>query len=230
MLGLGLSVTSDSGLIEWRPSMETSCLGWWPTNGTYTLNESAVAGWEDDSGSGNHLIQEDEATQPSGVSGGAVTFDGGTSNQHLDMTTQLTLVGPMTIGILLNAQDTTNRIIFGDDDTANNWIRISTESVMQFKFNTSGSKSLTLDVGTTFGGQQYLVITKDSSDVLRMYVDGVLQENTISIGIDGDLLLDNMGIRDGGANEYGGTISEAMIFRTQDDALTDNIHTRLAAL
>lgn len=230
MLGLGNSLVGGTAL-GWTPADEgEACEGWWPKSGTFIINGSAVSQWNDESGRENHLVQNTEAHQPSGVVDGVVTFDGGTTNQHLDVKNQITLANDLTIGMVIRAAEVDNRALLGDNTTTNNWFRIHDEDTLHVKFDSSSVKGLALDLGTTFNGALYLVLVKDSSNELGIYINGVKQGNSISSGVDGQMLIDAIGIRHNLANEYGGTMSEIMIFSSESDALTQNVNTYLATI
>ena len=81
---------------------------------------------------------------------------------------------------------------------------------------------------TDFDGT--IVFTKDGSDVVRCYIDGVLMTNVVSSGMSGDLLIDAVGIRHNHANEFGGFIYEIMLFNTSNSALTANVNKALTAI
>jgi len=230
MLGLGNSVSASQypgG--EWSPLDESSCELWAQKNVGLTLNESAISGWNDQSGNDNHLVQANNAHQPSGHTDGAVRLDGGTSNQHFDLTSQITLGGAFVVGMrLFPAGTPSNECLFGDTTTTNHFVRMSSASVLHFK-NSSTLKGLSLNGGTTFG-DGYLLINRDASDVITLYIDGVLQTAAITAYSSGDVLIDAIGARGSTVNEFGGTMSEVLMFSASSADLISNVNTYLSTI
>ena len=237
LLGLRNTATVMSTVPKWDPTQEATVEAWWKEGGPYTLNGSAVSAWNDSSGQDNHLVQATAGHQPSGVGstaiGKRVIFDGGTSNQHMDTTSQITLAGECTIGMRLVVDGTpSNEGLIGDNTEANNFLRINGVSNFHIKWNNSATKGLDVSGDgidfTDFDGT--IVFTKDGSDVVRCYIDGVLITNVVSSGMSGDLLIDAVGIRHNHANEFGGFIYEIMLFNTSNSALTANVNKALTAI
>lgn len=230
MLGLGNSVSASQypgG--EWLPLDESSCELWAQKNVGLTLNESAVSGWNDQSGNDNHLTQTTAGHQPSGHTDGVITLDGGTSNQHFDLTSQLTLGGAFMVGMRLSPASTpSNECLFGDLTTANHFVRMANDGVLHFK-NSSSVKGIPLDGGTTFG-DGYLLLNRDASDAITLYVDGVLQAATITSSSSGDVLIDAIGARGATVNEFGGRMSEILIFSASSADLISNVNTYLSTI
>ncbi len=229
MLGLGNSVSASQYPGGWLPSDESSCELWAQKNVGLTLNDAAISGWNDQSGNDNHLVQVTEGHQPSGHTDGVITLDGGTSNQHFDLTNQLTLGGAFMVGMRLSPAGTpSNECLFGDTTTANHFVRMSSASAIHFK-NSSNLKGLSLDGGTTFG-DGYVLVNRDASDVITLYVDGVLQAATITSSSSGNVLIDAIGARGSTVNEFGGRMSEILIFRASSADLISNVNTYLSTI
>ena len=229
MLGLGNSVSANQYPGGWLPSDESSCELWTQKNVGLTLNGSAISAWNDQSGNNNHLVQTTSSHQPSGHTGGVITFDGGTSDQHFDLSAQLTLSGAFMVGMRLNPQATPNvDCLFGDNTAANHFVRLNNDTALHWK-NSTSLKGLALNGGTTFG-DGYLLINRDASDVVSLYVDGVLQLATITSNASGNFLLDAIGIRRSDANEYDGTMSEIIVFSTSSADLISNVNTYLSTI
>jgi len=230
------SAISPCSPTDWLPTDDNRLQGWWPKSGTFTTNEAnseSVSAWDDESVNHNHLVQTTEIQQPSGVSNGVVTFDGGSTTQHLDTTNQITLDGACTIGMIINADETGNynfALVGDDNSSADNFIKILNYNTLSVKFDSSTLKSLTLNSGTTFANSLYLVITKDSSGELRLYINGTLQDDTITTGISGDLIIDSVGLRYPNANVFKGTMSEIIISNGSSATLTQDINDYLCSI
>lgn len=229
MLGLGNSISANQYPGGWLPSDESSCELWTQKNVDLTLNGDAISGWKDQTSNNNHLVQTTSGHQPSGHTDGAITFDGGTSNQHFNLTSQITLGGAFVVGMRLSPAGTpSNECLFGDLTTANHFVRMSSASAIHWK-NSTSLKGLSLDGGTTFG-DGYVLVNRDASDVITLYVDGVVQAATITSNTSGDFLIDAIGARGSIVNEFGGTMSEIVMFSASSADLISNVNTYLSTV
>ena len=84
-----------------------------------------------------------------------------------------------------------------------------------------------LDSGS-FIGDNYLVVTRNSSDLVTLFFNGVAQSVTETLA--GTVNIDSIGVRAINLNPYDGTISEIQMFGSQSTALTANVNTYLSNL
>lgn len=74
----------------------------------------------------------------------------------------------------------------------------------------------------------YLVVTRNASNLVSLYVNGILQTDTETLA--GTVDIDAIGVRRIDNNPYSGTISEIQIYRTTSLALTNNVNDYLSNL
>jgi len=150
-----------------------------------------------------------------------LTFDSANS-QHLQTTTQMSLSGVFTIGFKMNATGTNNTII-GDNTTSDEYLKITSSTNLRFKTDAQLG-NLTVDDGTLT--DVYIVITRNALDVVRFYVDGILQSD--SEVITGTSDIDAIGIRATNMNSFDGEIFEVQIYDIDGATLASNINTYLS--
>ena len=208
---------------SWNPSDETGLEAWYKFQTGITLNGSDVSAWADSSTNSFNMLQATASEQPA-YNSGAIDFDASAS-QNLQAASDITLSGAFTVGVRL-FPSASNVIVLGDNTTSNEFFKIHTTTTLRFK--TDGSQvDISLDSGS-FVADLYLVITRNSSDLLTLYVNGVAQADTETLAGTADI--DALGVRRTDANPYDGTISEVQIFDTESAALTANVNTYLSNL
>ena len=204
----------------WNPIDEASLEAWWQMREGVTYDPAAgVSEWLDSSTNTYDLTQSTEASQPT-YSGGILTFDGVDANL---ISPQITLTGAFTIGIRGDFT-TTGGTILGDDDTSNAWLKCFSTTVLRLRVST-GNASFTLSSGTF--GDDYLVITRDASNVINSYRNGV--QIGVSATRSGNVKTDNLGFSLSGGY-FTGTISEVQIYTSTSAALTTHVNSRLSTL
>ena len=217
---LGLSINSSRPLGKWSPDDETSLEAWYQNAVGITLNGSDVSQWDDSSTNSHDMIQGTAAEQPA-YSGGVLTFDGTDDNLA---STQISLAGEFTVGISGDFTGVNNRTIIGDDDAVTEFIKLKSTSILTVRV-APGNVDFTLSSGTF--GDGYLVITRDGSDNINAYYNGVSisaaqnRPNTVKI--------DNIGYSRS-AGYYTGTIREVQIYSSTSADLTSNVNSRLSSL
>ncbi len=222
-LGLSLSTTKPYG--EWTPAGDANLTAWYKKGTGITLNGSDVSQWADSSGNAAHMVQETASEQPAYNAGTELlTFDS-SATQNLQTTRQISLSGEFTIGMRLNP-DGMGTIPLADNTTAGEFIKFSTSSQMRIKIDNS-QVDITLNGGTTFG-DNYLLISRDSSDLITLYVDGVKQTDTETLAGTADI--DAIGVRRIDLNPYNGTMTEIQIYSDANTTLTTNVNNYLAKL
>jgi hypothetical protein len=216
-----LSLVSTNTLGGWQPSNETGLEAWYKYQTGITLNGSDVSAWADSSENSFDMVQATTTEQPA-YNSGAIEFTPADTH-NLGSASDITLSGAFTIGIKLEA-DASNVTVLGSNDTPNEFLKISTSTVLRFK--TDGSQiEITLDSGS-FVADLYLVVTRDASNLITLYVNGVAQADTETLAGTADI--NAIGVRRVDLNPYDGTISEIQIFDTESTALTANVNTYLS--
>ena len=188
-----------------------------------TLNGSDVSAWADSSENSFNMVQATASEQPA-YNSGAIEFTPADTH-NLGSASDITLSGAFTIGVKLEP-DASNVTVLGSNTTVNEFFKISTSTSLRFK--TDGSQiDITLDSGS-FVADNYLVITRNASNLITLYKNGVAQADTETLAGTADI--NAIGVRRTDLNPYDGTISEIQIFDTESAALTANVNTYLSNL
>jgi hypothetical protein len=217
--------TSGGGGTPWVPSDEDSCVAWFKNKYRVNLESgtSNVRAWVSEDALST-WYQYTTSEQPAyDASTGAITFDD-TATQNISGT-EIELSDEFTIGMRLHVASA-GGIIIGDNTDAGEFFKLFSNSILRVKIdNVSGD--LELDSGTWFS-DSYLVITRDSSNVLNLWWNGVKQVDTTTISGTADI--DTLGVRKTDLNPYDGSISEVEIFSSESATLTANVNARLETL
>lgn len=219
---MSLVSSNKGGGAAWTPTDETSLEAWYQNATGITLNGSDVSAWADSSTNGINMVQATATEQPA-YSAGVLTFDAADIN-NLQTTGQITLTGAFTLGFRANPS-ATNVVILADNTSANEFIKYSTTSKIAIKI-TGTTKNLNLDSGTF--GDDYIIISRSSSNVITLYQNGTAQSGTVTLA--GSCLIDAIGVRQVDTNPFDGTVEEVQIYSSESTALTANVNTRLASL
>ena len=222
-LGLGLSLSSIRPQGVWSPDDEASLEAWYQKGEGITLNGSDVSEWADSSSNGIDMVQATANEQPA-YSAGVLTFDPTTYPQNLQTSSQISLSGQFTVGFKCNPT-AFNNVVIGDNTSPNEFFKFSTTSQIRVKIDGT-IQNITLDSGTW--GDDYLVLTRDGSNVLRLWSNGVVQSTTPTLSGTSDI--DSLGVRFPDLNPYAGTISEIQIYSSYSTALVANVNNRLSNL
>tara|TARA_R100000315_G_scaffold62255_1_gene42949 strand:+ start:1480 stop:2154 length:675 start_codon:yes stop_codon:yes gene_type:complete len=221
-LKLGLSLTSMK-YGAWSPADESNLEAWYKYQTGITLNGSDVSAWADSSSNSFNMVQATASEQPA-YNSGAIQFTAADTH-NLGSASDITLSGAFTVGIKLNP-DVSNVTVIGSNTTTNEFFKISTSTSLRFK--TDGSQvDISLDSGS-FVGDNYLVITRNSSNLITLYKNGVAQADTETLAGTADI--NAIGVRRTDLNPYDGTISEIQIYDTESAALTANVNNYLSNL
>ena len=204
----------------WQPTDESSAVAWYQKDTGITHSSGAVSEWADSANSYD-MVQADTNEQPT-YAGSSITFDG--VNDSLQTTSQISLAGAFSIGIKLYPSTYGNTFL-GDNTDNNELFKFTNGSTIRFRAD-SVNVDLSLDSGTF--GDDYIVITRDSSNDLYLWVNGVIQTGTGSSSSVSDI--DAIGIRNSDQNSFNGNITEIQIFSSESTALTNNINSRLSTL
>lgn len=228
MLGLkqSLSLSSNRALGGWTPDNEgTDLVAWYKNKEGITLNGSNVSRWNDSSSNDHNMGQETEEKQPAyNASTGALTFDA-TASQSLQTDTQLSISSEFTIGVRLNPSSV-NIVVLGDNTQPAEFLKIMTTTSL--RVSTDGSLvDITVNDGD-LTADNYLVVTRNSSNLVSLYINGTLQTDTETLA--GTVDIDAIGVRRINNNPYDGIIKEVQIYRTTSLALTNNVNNYLSNL
>lgn len=167
------------------------------------------------------MVQATVSEQPAYNSGDIDFTPANTTN--LQSASDITLSGVFTVGIKLEP-DAYNIAVMGSNTSTNEFFKITSTTNLRFK--TDGSQvDMTIDSGTLVTALN-LVITRNSSDLITLYLDGVAQADTETLAGTADI--NAIGVRATDANPYDGTISEIQIYDTESTALTANVSTYLS--
>ena len=218
-----LSLVSTNTLGSWQPSNETGLEAWYKFQTGITLNGTDVSAWADSSSNSFDMVQATASEQPA-YNSGAIDFDASAS-QSLQTPSDIELSGAFTLGLRLFPA-LNNVIVLGDNTTSNEFFKITSSTKLRFK--TDGSQvDITVNDGD-LSADNYLVITRNASNLVTLYINGVAQTDTQTLA--GTANIDAIGVRATDANPYDGTISEIQIFDTESTALTANVNTYLSNL
>ena len=218
-----LSLNTIKNLGSWQPSDETGLEAWYKYQTGITLNGSDVSAWADSSENSFNMVQATASEQPA-YNSGAIEFTPADTH-NLGSASDITLSGAFTIGVKLEP-DASNVTVLGSNTTVNEFFKISTSTSLRFK--PDGSQiDISLDSGS-FVADNYLVITRNASNLITLYKNGVAQADTETLAGTADI--NAIGVRRTDLNPYDGTISEIQIFDTESAALTANVNTYLSNL
>ena len=209
---------------SWNPSDETGLEAWYKFQTGITLTGSDVSIWDDSSSNTFNMRQPSLSEQPA-YNSGAIDFDASASQNLSTGGTDIELSGAFTIGIRL-FPSADNVVVIGDNTAVGEFIKIMSTTIIRFKIDNSHIE-ITLDSGT-FLADNYLVITRNSSDLIKLYLNGVAQSDTETLA--GTVNIDSIGVRKTDLNPYDGTISEVQIYDTESTALTSNVNNYLSNL
>tara|TARA_R100001463_G_scaffold25943_2_gene61088 strand:+ start:1512 stop:2204 length:693 start_codon:yes stop_codon:yes gene_type:complete len=223
-LGLN-SVNVVGGSVAWTPNSEGSVVAWYQKGVGITLNGSDVSAWADSANSYN-MAQSTASEQPA-YSAGSLTFVSA-DDTNLQTTSQISLTGAFTIGVKLTPTGSNTGTFLADITTNNEFFKL--HSTTNFRAKIDGNlSSIDLDSGTF--GDDYIIVTRNGSNLLTLYQNGVAQSTTTTTAGTADI--DAIGLRSGsgsGVNGYDGVIEEVQIFSSSSTALTANVNAYLAGL
>ena len=221
-LKLGMSLVSSNRVGGWSPDDESSLEAWYQNAVGITLNGSDVSQWADSSSNSYDMIQATATEQPA-YSAGTLTFVSGDTT-NLQSASSLALGDEFTIGIKL--APTATGAVISSNTLGSEFFKVQSGSAFRVKIDGS-QVDLSLDSGS-FIGDYYLVITRDSSDLITLYKNGVAQADTETLA--GEANIDAIGVRRTDQNPFDGTIKEIQIYSSESDDLTNNVNARLAGL
>ena len=223
---LGQSLPS-SAPVNWSPTDETEIIAWFRKASGMSIGGGTVSQWKDSSGNGYAMKQATVSEQPTFQDDGSLEFDPSNSNNLQLDGTQISLADEFTIGIALNITSG-GGIILGDNTTTGEFVKVFSTTKIRIKIDNATAVDLQLDSGSLVGTDSTLILTRNGSDLITMYWNGVAQSDTETLTGTADI--DALGVRATDANPYDGFITEVQIYETTSAALTANVHNRLASL
>ena len=207
-LGLSNSIKNT----VWNPTMHPELEFWFAKGTGITSHTNAVSDWSSYVNTSHRLSQATVEERPTLVAASdyAIDFDGG----DVLSGTQFTFTDEFVIGIKFTVEDANaaNDVIIGDNTTVANFIRLNDSNTIGIK--ASGTQvQVDVNSATQFnsGVTTHLVATRDGSNVIRYWIDGVLQTNTGSSA--GEFLIDAIGVRATDANDFSGKIWEVIAYK-----------------
>lgn len=221
-LGLDLSLSSLRPQGVWSPDDESSLEAWYQNAVGITLNGSNVSQWADSSTNSRDMVQATASEQPA-YSSGTLTFSN-SATQNLQTSGQISLSGEFTIGLKITPTAFSN-VIIADNTAANEFMKITSSSTIRIKVDGSAA-DFSLDSGTF--GDCYIVFTRDGSNLITLWKDGVKQADTETKA--GTVDIDCLGVRKTDLNAYDGDMEEVQIYSSTSSALTANVNDRLASI
>ena len=117
----------------------------------------------------------------------------------------------------------TNNTILADNTIAQEYFKITSLTNLRFKTDAQLG-NLALDDGTLT--DVYVVISRNASDLVKLYVNGTLQ--LASATVTGTSDIDAIGIRATNINSFDGEIFEIQIYDTTNATLISNVNTYLS--
>ena len=222
---LGNSINSTDA---WYPTDEVSLEAFWEFKRIGAANQANVETWFDTSVHSRRITQSTVANQPSYTAAtGAVTFDG---SDHLSAASSFDLSDEFVIGFRLSFDALSNEVLLASNTTANNFIRVVDLDTINLKF---GGTLGTIDFndGTDFAtdGTKYsVVVGRDSSDDVAIWIDGTKQTDTVTKS--GTFIIDTIGVRATDTNDFEGNMFECIVFSDYSNTLVTEVNTRLNSL
>ena len=227
MLAIRLGQSLPSSVpVNWMPTDETGLIAWFRKASGMSIGGGTVSQWKDSSVNAHTMAQATVSEQPA-FADGQLTFDPDESDNLQLASTQISLTEEFTIGVALNITSG-GGVILGDNTTAGEFIKVFSTTKIRIKIDNATAVDLQLDSGSLLGTDSTLILTRNGSDLITMYWNGVAQADTETLTGTADI--DSIGVRATDANPYDGLITEIQIYESTSAALTANVHNRLASL
>ena len=225
-LKLGMSIGGSNRPMgaSWTPASEgTDLVAWYKNKEGITLNGSDVSAWADSSSNSFDMVQATASKQPA-YNSGDIEFTAA-DTQNLQSASDITLSGAFTVGMKLEP-DALNLAVIGSNTQPAEFLKIMTATSL--RVSTDGSLvDITVNDGD-LTADNYLVVTRNSSNLVSLYINGTLQTDTETLA--GTVDIDAIGVRRINNNPYDGIIKEVQIYRTTSLALTNNVNNYLSNL
>jgi hypothetical protein len=237
--GLGLEVISGGGG-DWQPSNESCLEAWWKKDTGLTLVDSGgtdyVSNWADSSSNSYDMAQATASKRPSysGSPNNELVFPSVTSGDWLELASALTIgTGAFTLAFKIHpsfpsgTSSTSGFFLYGENPSPYTAFDFATDTDLQLKMGSSGVLTITLNAGRTFG-DDYLVITRDGSDEVTLWHNGVEQTDTENTGGSASLVIKEIGFSV--IKQFAGTIEEIQAYSCSNATLTNNINSYISLI
>lgn len=227
---LGQSLPSSEPT-RWLPTDNARLEAWYRKGTGLTLvgsSPSTISAWSDQSGNNHNMSQPTLTEQPTWEpSNGSIEFDPTDDNSLQLLSTQISVSGAFTIGVSIYIS-AAGGIILGDNTTTGEFIKVFSNNKIRVKIDNATAVDLQLDSGNLTGAWSTLILSRDGSNVITMYWNGVAQADTETLSGTADI--DAIGVRATDTNPFDGSIKEVQIFSETTAELINNVHNRLASL
>ena len=208
LLGQGLTIKPS----VWNPAHSAGLEFWFAKGIGITESSNAISKWTNSVNTSQSFDQATASSKPTLVAASdyAIDFDG---NDNLTGT-QLTFTDTFVIGIKFTVEDANaaNDVLIGDNTSTSNFLRLNDANTIGIKTSsTQGSADVATSTQFNSGVTTHLVATRDGSNVVRYWIDGTLQTNTVTKS--GDFLVDSIGVRAEDTNQFSGKIWEVIAYK-----------------
>lgn len=231
MLGMNGGLSAPMKHVEFSDLDSYTDLAFWFKNDT-GIN---VGGWDDQSGNGRDIAQEESSLQSAVIEGGLFFEDGDYYSFAVEDKVQIggTTSWTMFAAVNLFGYATPNTIL-GSADGADRWVTMKTNSVLEV--NQSGTPAILTSSGQDFGqrAEKILCIQKTASGAVNIWVDGInLTGNITASGAilnTGSFAIDNIGSAVGNDMNFKGYLRELALYTSAlNERQVNAINTHLVA-
>lgn len=183
--------------------------------------------WRDVSGNSRDFIQTTDASMPQWT-GHGYNFDGNNQNMSQVVSADaITLDGVFTIGFAIKMGEApSNLVTIADASSANDFIRIKNSEQIEVKAD-GQLRTVDLDGSLPNGDPVGIVITRNATGGLRVYIDGTAQADTTSFTGSKPLDIDTVGCRNSQINDFIGEIGEVIIYSCIEDGIINDVIDRI---
>ena len=212
-------------IVVWNPADETSMIAWYKNKAGITLDGSGnVSEWKDSSANTNNMLQSTTSQMPSyTASTGGVVFD---ALDFLKAGGNIKIDNEFTVAFKIKA-NTYNGNILTDVTGAVGQTMVKLADIDTLSASNSAGLGAILNTTTGNWNDAYVVITRDSSNLICLTVNGVAQN---CVPIPGSVLYGTLGSQAEVSDNFDGSLFELQIYDSTSQALTDNINERLLNL
>jgi len=212
-------------IVVWNPADETSMIAWYKNKAGITLDGSGnVSEWKDSSANTNNMLQSTTSQMPSyTASTGGVVFD---ALDFLKAGGNIKIDNEFTVAFKIKA-NTYNGNILTDVTGAVGQTMVKLSDIDTLSASNSAGLGAILNTTTGNWNDAYVVITRDSSNLICLTVNGVAQN---CVPIPGSVLYGTLGSQAEVSDNFDGSLFELQIYDSTSQALTDNINERLLNL
>jgi len=201
--------------IAWSPLDEIKLQAWYKNKEGITEDGSNdVTVWADSSTNSFDMNSSSGARPSYNSTTGAVTFN---RTDLIGSGSNISLSDKFTIGFRTRISQV-GGLVLGTDASGN---YITIKSLTQIVIKIAGSENTLTNTGLDFN-DNYIVISRDDSDIVRMYVDGVLMASTFTLA--GTLELGAIG------ESLQSSIYEIQIYHFTSASLTANVNNYLSKI